>query len=46
MAIKGGHDASAAQTFETVALTWLKRHVDKNGLRTAKEIRRYVTIHT
>jgi integrase len=43
--IKSGADAATPDSFEAVAETWLKRHVDAKGLITAKERRRYLTKH-
>jgi integrase len=34
-----------AETFSTVTETWLARHVDANGLRSAREIRRLLNAH-
>jgi integrase len=34
-----------AETFGVVAASWLTRHVDANGLRSAKEIRRLLNAH-
>jgi integrase len=44
-AIKLGADRAGPQSFEAVAETWLKRHVEAKGLITAKERRRYLTKH-
>jgi Arm domain-containing DNA-binding protein/integrase-like protein len=44
-AVKAGHDPAGPQSFEAVANEWLKRHVDKEGLISAPEIRRYLQTH-
>lgn len=41
-AIKGGEDHAPPQSFEAVAAEWIKRHVEKKGLRSRKEIERHV----
>jgi len=38
-AIREGRDRNGAETFETVAETWFKRHVQAKGLITARELR-------
>ena len=43
--VKGGQDRDGPKNFEVTANEWLKRHVDANGLRDAKEIRRVLGKH-
>src|SRR5262249_56106992 len=38
-AIREGRDRNGAETFETVAETWFKRHVQAKGPITARELR-------
>ena len=38
-AVRAGHDASGAETFQAVAEQWLQRHVDKKELRSADKTR-------
>jgi integrase len=44
-AIKAGEDRAGPQSFATVADLWVKRHVEKNGLRSATEIKRLLASH-
>lgn len=43
--VKGGQDRDGPKNFEVTANEWLKRHVDANGLRDAKEICRVLGKH-
>jgi integrase len=44
-AIKRGRDAAGPQSYESVAESWLQRHVDARGLITHKDIRRTLRNH-
>jgi integrase len=44
-AVKAGEDRRGPQSFQTVAEEWLRRHVDKNGLRDGYEVRRVLYKH-
>jgi hypothetical protein len=44
-AIKAGESRAGPQSFEAVAESWLRRHVDAKGLRTASQIRAYLNRH-
>jgi integrase len=44
-AIKSGGDRTGPQSFDTVSKEWFKRHVEAKGLRSAREIRRYLDKH-
>jgi integrase len=44
-AIKAGEDRAGPQSFQAIAEQWLKRHVEKNGLRSRGEIHRLLTSH-
>jgi integrase len=37
--------APKGETFGDVAANWIKRHVDRNGFRSAKEIKRLLNVH-
>ena len=41
-AIKSGEDRAGPQSFSAVAESWFKRHVERKGLRSAVETRRYL----
>ena len=42
-AIKTGGNRDGVKTFETVANEWIKRHVEKNGLISASNIKKYLS---
>jgi integrase len=44
-AIKAGADRAGPQSFAVVAEQWLKRHVERKGLRTAALIKRSLDVH-
>src|SRR5262249_28925887 len=44
-AIKAGEDRAGPQSFQAIAEQWLKRHVEKNELRSREEIHRLLTSH-